>query len=88
LPDLPRESNVTSGRVGLTGGDREARGLGVAMSAGHATRRQNYSFVAVTPAVAKSTSSTHVARFIVAIISAIILDIATFATITMFLSGK
>ena len=79
---------MTRGRVGLTGGDREARGLGDLMSAGHSLRRQNYSFVTITPAVSHSTASTHVARFIVAIIGAVALDIATFATVTMFLTGK
>lgn len=58
------------------------------MSAGHSLRRQNYSFVTITPAVSHSKASTHVARFIVAIVGAIALDIATFATITMFLTGK
>jgi hypothetical protein len=58
------------------------------MSAGHSLRRQNYNFVTVTPVAARSTASKHVTRFIVAIVSAIVLDIATFATITMFLTGK
>ena len=66
----------------------EARGLGEAMSAGHSLRRQNYSFVAATPATTHSTASKHVVRFIVAIVCAVVLDIATFATITMFLTGK
>jgi hypothetical protein len=66
----------------------EARGLGEVMSAGHSLRRQNYSFVAATPAASDSTAPKHVARFIVAIICAVVLDIATFATITMFLTGK
>ena len=85
---MKRGSSVTRGRVGLTGGDRGARGLGEVMSAGHSLRRQNYSFVTITPAASHSTASTHVARIIVAIVSAVALDIATFATVTMFLTGK
>jgi hypothetical protein len=60
------------------------------VSAGHSLRRQNYSFVAITPVVTphSTTTGTHVARLIVAIIGAVALDIATFATVTMFLTGK
>jgi hypothetical protein len=58
------------------------------MSAGHSLRRQNYSFVTITPVATHSTSSPHVARVILAIDSAVALDIATFATITMLLTGK
>ena len=50
------------------------------MSAGHSLRRQNYSFVAITPPVAANTEM-HPRRVIMAVITALALDLATFATI-------
>ena len=59
----------------------EARGYrGTRMSAGHSMRRQNYSFVAITPPVAANTE-LHPKRVIMAVITAVALDLATFATI-------
>jgi hypothetical protein len=59
----------------------EARGYrGTRMSAGHSLRRQNYSFVAITPPVAADTE-LHPKRVIMAVITALALDLATFATI-------
>jgi len=43
-------------------------------------RRQNYSFVAITPPVAANTE-LHPKRVIMAVITAVALDLATFATI-------
>ena len=63
------------------------------MSAGHSLRRQNYNFVTLAPVVAPSgtareTSWTaHGTRIAVAIVLAIVLDVATFATITS-LAGR
>ena len=50
------------------------------MSAGHSLRRQNYSFVAITPPVVADTQM-HLKRVIMAVVTAVALDIATFATI-------
>ena len=50
------------------------------MSAGQSLRRQNYSFVAITPPVATNTEM-HPRRVIMAVITALALDLATFATI-------
>jgi hypothetical protein len=52
------------------------------LSAGHSLRRQNYSFVTVTatPAVVPNTE-LHPKRVIMAVITAVALDLATFATI-------
>jgi hypothetical protein len=51
------------------------------MSAGHSLRRQNYSFVAITPPVAAANTEMHPKRVIMAVITALVLDLATFATI-------
>ena len=59
----------------------EARGYrGKHVSAGHSLRRQNYSFVSVTPPVVANTE-VHPKRVIMAVVTAIALDLATFATI-------
>ena len=60
------------------------------MSAGHSLRRQNYSFVAIpTPVAAHSASpAVKLMRIIVAVVSAFALDIATFATISMLMTGR
>ena len=50
------------------------------MSAGHSLRRQNYSFVTITEPVAVNTE-LHLKRVIMAIVTAVALDLATFATI-------
>ena len=50
------------------------------MSAGHSLRRQNYSFVTITQPVAANTEM-HPKRVIMAVITALVLDLATFATI-------
>ena len=51
------------------------------MSAGHSLRRQNYSFVTVTPSAVPNTE-IHAKRVIMAVITALALDLATFATIS------
>jgi hypothetical protein len=51
------------------------------MSAGHSLRRQNYSFVAITPPVAAANTEMHPKRVVMAVITALVLDLATFATI-------
>ena len=51
------------------------------MSAGHSLRRQNYSFVTITPAVVPNTAM-HTKRVIMAVITAVALDLATFATLS------
>jgi len=66
------------------------------VSAGHSLRRQNYSFVTVTPPVVSSTpaiqvSSTpaiHAMRVVLAVITAVALDLATFATISALITGR
>jgi len=50
------------------------------MSAGHSLRRQNYSFVAITTPVAANTEM-HPKRVIMAVITALALDLATFVSI-------
>ena len=58
------------------------------MSAGHSLRRQNYNFVTLTPVVTPESSprgtswAAHSTRIFFAIVLAIVLDLATFATIT------
>ena len=80
MPEVAWGSKLTTGRVDLTGGDREVRGLGESVSAGHSLRRQNYSFVAATQPVAANTE-LHLKRVIMAVVTAVALDLATFATI-------
>lgn len=66
------------------------------MSAGHSLRRQNYSFVTVTPPVVSSTPAIHVSstpaihamRVVLAVITAVALDLATFATISALITGR
>jgi hypothetical protein len=65
-----------------------ARGRGKAMSAGHSMRRQNYRFVTITPPDTHSTPSEHFTRVYVAVLSAIVLTFATFATIAMLGAGR
>ena len=58
------------------------------MSAGHSLRRQNYSFVTVTPASSHTSSAMHLMRVVVAVVTAAALDIATFASISMLITGR
>jgi hypothetical protein len=71
----------------------EARDLGEIMSAGHSLRRQNYSFVTITPPTTARTERTasaamHHMRIVIAVVLAVVLDVATFATVTTLLTGK
>jgi hypothetical protein len=54
------------------------------LSAGHSLRRQNYSFVAITEPVAAADTAMHPKRVIMAVITAVALDLATFAVILSF----
>jgi hypothetical protein len=83
-------SNVTSGRVDLTGGDRWGEGKGKVMSAGHSLRRQNYSFVHVTPPNPHmaSASEMHRVRVILAVVIALVVNFATVASISMLIPGR
>ena len=63
------------------------------MSAGHSLRRQNYSFVGFTPPTAHSSSThtpgtMHRMRVVIAIATAVALDFATFASISMLITGR
>jgi len=60
------------------------------MSAGHSLRRQNYSFVSIKPTVLPQGTSwaMHITRLIAVIFSAVALDVATFATISMLITGR
>jgi hypothetical protein len=51
------------------------------MSAGHSLRRQNYSFVAATQPVIVANTEMHLKRVVMAVVTAVALDLATFATI-------
>jgi hypothetical protein len=66
----------------------EARGSGEDMSAGHSLRRQNYSFVTVSQPAVHATPAMHVMRVVLVIVGAVALDIATFATLTMLITGR
>ncbi len=76
--------------MGLTDVVSARRGLGEAMSAGHSLRRQNYSFVTIAPAAASHGTSwaMHSMRVVVAVVGAVALDLATFATISMLVTGR
>lgn len=58
------------------------------MSAGHSMRRQNYSFVTITPPDTGSTPSEHFTRVYAAVAGAILLTFATFGTIAMLGAGR
>jgi hypothetical protein len=68
------------------------------MSAGHSLRRQNYSFVTLAPPtmrVSTTDSSTthtrsaiHRMRIVIAVAAAVALDFATFASISMLITGR
>ena len=53
------------------------------MSAGHSLRRQNYSFVTITPPDTHYEASEHFTRVYIAVVTAIVLTFGTFATIAM-----
>ena len=63
------------------------------MSAGHSLRRQNYSFVSLTAPTTDSTgthttSTMHRMRVVIAVATAVALDFATFASISMLITGR
>jgi hypothetical protein len=59
------------------------------MSAGHSLRRQNYSYLPpLTPPVTHPTREDHHMRVLMAIVSAIAVNLATFATIAMLSAGR
>ena len=74
--------------MGLTGGDRRGEGKGDTVSAGHSLRRQNYSFVTVTPPTPHTSIATHLMRVVVALVTAAALSIATFASISLLIAGR
>lgn len=74
--------------MGLTDVVSARRGLGEAMSAGHSLRRQNYSFVTIAPPTAHTAATMHFMRVVVAVVSALALELATFATISMLITGR
>lgn len=81
---VPRSEALNDQRQSgsLTGGDRRGEGLqGDAMSAGHSLRRQNYSFVTITQPVVAANTELHLKRVVMAVVTAVALDLATFATI-------
>lgn len=53
------------------------------MSAGHSMRRQNYSFVTMTPPDTHTTPSDHFMRVFLGVVAAIALTFVTFATIAI-----
>ena len=63
-------------------------GQGEDMSAGHSMRRQNYSFVTITPPASETTPSENSMRVFVAVVTAIALTFATFAAVAMFAAGR
>lgn len=58
------------------------------MSAGHSMRRQNYSFVTLTPTESHTTPSDHFMRVFVAVLTAIALTFVTFTTLVLFAAGR
>jgi hypothetical protein len=68
------------------------------MSAGHSLRRQNYSFVTLAPPTMHSSSTNsstthtrsamHRMRVVIAVATAVALDFATFASISMLITGR
>ena len=61
------------------------------MSAGHSLRRQNYNFVTITPPTtphSASAAAMHYTRIVTAVVLAVALDIATFATISTLITGR
>lgn len=59
------------------------------MSAGQSLRRQNYTFVSLTPPIeSHSASPMHPMRVVLAFVSAVALTLATFATVSMLIAGR
>ncbi len=64
------------------------------MSAGQSLRRQNYSFMAITPPIVShsashsATHAMHFMRVVLAAVSAVALELATFATLSMLITGR
>jgi len=60
------------------------------VSAGHSLRRQNYNFVTVTPPTTSHSASAamHYMRILTAVVLAVALDVATFATISTLMTGR
>jgi hypothetical protein len=60
------------------------------MSAGHSLRRQNYSFVQVTPPDPHTVSASemHRMRVALALVIALVLNFATVASISMLITGR
>src|SRR6266545_2434598 len=84
-------SPMTSGKGGPHRcGVGEAGGRGKPMSAGHSLRRQNYSFVTLTPPMASDDVSPamHFKRIVIAVATAVALTIVTFATISTLITGR
>ncbi len=73
---------------------RRGRGKGEVVAAGQSLRRQNYTFMTITPpVVSRSTSHSaphamHFTRVVVAFVSAVALELATFATLSMLITGR
>jgi hypothetical protein len=60
------------------------------MSAGHSLRRQNYAFVTITPPISSehATPAMHVMRIVLAVVTAIALELATLAILAMLIAGR
>jgi hypothetical protein len=64
------------------------------MSAGQSLRRQNYAFMTITPPVVSHRAShsashpMHYMRIVLAVVSAVALELGTFATISMLITGR
>ncbi|HUG05222.1 MAG TPA: hypothetical protein VMQ78_01625 [Candidatus Limnocylindria bacterium] len=59
------------------------------MSAGQSLRRQNYSFATFEPPTAHGTpAAMHFMRVVVAVVSAVALNLATFATVSILVTGR
>jgi hypothetical protein len=66
----------------------EVRARGKVMSAGHSMRRQNYSFPSITPPTPHTASEMHHMRVVVAVLTAVALNIATLASVSMLVTGR
>ena len=92
MPTARAGSTVMGGRVEPhRRGVGKGEGLGEVMSAGQSLRRQNYTFMAaITPPVAShsATHAMHYMRVVVAVVSAVALELATFATVSLLITGR
>ena len=81
---------MTRRQGGPPGGDRRGEGKGEHVSAGHSLRRQNYNFVTITPPTTphSAAAAMHYTRIVTAVVLAVALDIATFATISTLITGR